>query len=151
MTPPGRPAHGFAHNGVDREILYSPPAVPGVSQPATSFAYDLDKRLDLITRPGNSTIDLGYVSNRLASVTTAAGTTSLSYFPSTHTWKGNLDTLSAPGGQGLSFGYDGALVTSASWSGPVTGSVGFAGVAQAFEDLGTPETHVKILVEPGKA
>jgi threonine dehydrogenase-like Zn-dependent dehydrogenase len=30
----------------------------------------------------------------------------------------------------------------------ITGEVGVAGVPQAFEDLGDPETHAKILVEP---
>jgi threonine dehydrogenase-like Zn-dependent dehydrogenase len=34
-------------------------------------------------------------------------------------------------------------------SGVVTGTVGLEGVAQAFKDLGDPEAHVKILVEPG--
>jgi threonine dehydrogenase-like Zn-dependent dehydrogenase len=32
----------------------------------------------------------------------------------------------------------------------LTGKVGLEGVAQAFEDLGSPEHHAKILVEPGK-
>jgi threonine dehydrogenase-like Zn-dependent dehydrogenase len=32
----------------------------------------------------------------------------------------------------------------------VTGKVGLDGVAQAFNDLGDPEAHVKILVEPGR-
>jgi len=30
----------------------------------------------------------------------------------------------------------------------VTGEVGLAGVAQAFEDLGSPDHHAKILVKP---
>ena len=30
----------------------------------------------------------------------------------------------------------------------ITGTVGIDGVAQAFEDLGSPETHAKIMVEP---
>jgi threonine dehydrogenase-like Zn-dependent dehydrogenase len=30
----------------------------------------------------------------------------------------------------------------------ITGKVGIDGVAQAFADLGNPETHTKILVEP---
>ena len=30
----------------------------------------------------------------------------------------------------------------------VTGKVGVEGVAQAFQDLGSPEKHAKILVEP---
>ena len=34
-------------------------------------------------------------------------------------------------------------------SGLVTGKVGLDGVAKAFTDLGDPEAHVKILVEPG--
>lgn len=35
-------------------------------------------------------------------------------------------------------------------SGVVTGKVGLTDVAQAFKDLGDPEAHVKILVEPGR-
>ena len=30
----------------------------------------------------------------------------------------------------------------------ITGKVGVEGVAKAFEDLASPETHAKILVEP---
>jgi threonine dehydrogenase-like Zn-dependent dehydrogenase len=30
----------------------------------------------------------------------------------------------------------------------ITGRVGVEGVAQAFEDLGSPERHAKIIVEP---
>jgi threonine dehydrogenase-like Zn-dependent dehydrogenase len=30
----------------------------------------------------------------------------------------------------------------------VTGKVGLAGVAQAFDDLANPEAHTKIIVEP---
>jgi threonine dehydrogenase-like Zn-dependent dehydrogenase len=33
----------------------------------------------------------------------------------------------------------------------ITGTVGLDGVAQAFEDLGRPERHAKIVVEPGRA
>jgi threonine dehydrogenase-like Zn-dependent dehydrogenase len=33
----------------------------------------------------------------------------------------------------------------------ITGKVGVEGVAQAFEDLGSPEHHAKILVEPWRA
>jgi threonine dehydrogenase-like Zn-dependent dehydrogenase len=32
----------------------------------------------------------------------------------------------------------------------VTGRVGLDGVAQAFRDLGDPEAHVKVLVEPAR-
>jgi threonine dehydrogenase-like Zn-dependent dehydrogenase len=35
-------------------------------------------------------------------------------------------------------------------SGLVTAKVGLEGVAGAFSDLGDPEAHVKILVEPGR-
>ena len=33
----------------------------------------------------------------------------------------------------------------------ITGKVGVEGVAQAFEDLGSPEHHAKILVEPWRS
>ena len=33
----------------------------------------------------------------------------------------------------------------------VTGTVGLAGVGHAFDDLGDPETHAKILIDPRQA
>jgi threonine dehydrogenase-like Zn-dependent dehydrogenase len=33
----------------------------------------------------------------------------------------------------------------------ITGKVGVEGVAQAFEDLASPETHAKIIVEPWRS
>ena len=33
----------------------------------------------------------------------------------------------------------------------ITGTVGVEGVAQAFEDLASPEQHAKILVEPWRS
>jgi len=33
----------------------------------------------------------------------------------------------------------------------ITGKVGIEGVAQAFEDLASPERHAKILVEPWRS
>ncbi len=33
----------------------------------------------------------------------------------------------------------------------ITGKVGVEGVAKAFEDLASPETHAKILVEPWRS
>ena len=42
---------------------------------------------------------------------------------------------------------DGKLDTSAL----VTGTVGLGGVAAAFEALGDPETHAKILIDPASS
>jgi threonine dehydrogenase-like Zn-dependent dehydrogenase len=32
----------------------------------------------------------------------------------------------------------------------VTGTVGLAGVERAFDELGDPETHAKILIDPSR-
>ncbi len=69
---------------------------------------------------GHTWYDAG---GRLSTLTQPCGTTSLAYAPTT----GHLTSITAPGGGRLGYTYDGALVTSETWSGPVgavAGSVG---------------------------
>src|SRR5207249_3161878 len=55
---------------------------------------------------------------RLESVTTSRGTTALGYDGA-----GRIATVATPEGAGLTYGYDGFLKTSESWSGPIAGTV----------------------------
>ncbi|MCI0636668.1 MAG: RHS repeat protein, partial [Actinobacteria bacterium] len=88
----------------------------------TESTWDGDRRLDLVERPDATEIDLAYdAASRLDAVTIPEGVIDPGYDPAT----GQLETLAAPGGVGLAFGWDGFLLLSQTWSGPVAGSVTF--------------------------
>ena len=55
-------------------------------------------------------------------MTTPTGSYGYSYSPTT----GTLSTITAPGGNTLSYSYDGSLPLSVSWNGDVSGSIGVA-------------------------
>lgn len=124
VTPPGRPPHGLAYNAVNLESLYAPPtAVTGTN--STQYAYNADRELTLVTRPDGQTVSFDYSSGgcncgRLNSMTQPRGTTTYSYDPIT----GNPFSIVAPDGINLTFAYDGPLLISETWTGPVSGSVG---------------------------
>jgi len=119
LTPPGRPAHAFAYTPVDLTTQYSPPDVnPGAD--TTQYTYNFEKQPVLTTRPDGQTIAYGYDSaGRTSTVTIARGTLTYAYDPAT----GNPASVSAPGGIGLAYGYDGSLLTTETWTGPVAGTV----------------------------
>ncbi len=123
VTPPSRPAHTFTHTPVDLLETYTAPEVAG--DPAlpltTTYSYNDDQQLELITRPGGGEIDLAYgaQTGRLEHLTTPRGVTDLSYDSQT----GNLASITAPGNEQVAFDYDGSLPTREVFSGTVSGSV----------------------------
>jgi RHS repeat-associated protein len=118
ITPPGRPAHTFTYNALDLVAGYTPPPVAG-SGP-TQITYNLDRQITAITRPDALTINFDYdAAGRLQTLTAPNGAYAYSYSGIT----GNLAGVTAPGGQTLSFGYDGELPTTTTWSGTIVGSV----------------------------
>jgi RHS repeat-associated protein len=121
VTPPGRPDHQFGYTPIDLEQAYTPPAIGGPV--ATSYTYNFDRQLTEITRPDTETVAFEYepTGGRLESRTTSADSVTFGYHPVA----GNLVSLTSTSGEDLSYDYDGALVTSATWSGPVAGSVGY--------------------------
>ena len=121
ITPPGRPAHNFTFDPRDLETYYNPPDI-GIGTVNTQYAYNLDKQLTLITRPDGQTISFNYDNGgRLSTITVPTGNITYTYNSTT----GNTGTITSPD-ETLSFSYDGSLLTGTSWSGSVTGSVGFA-------------------------
>jgi RHS repeat-associated protein len=122
VTPPGRPAHAFAYTAAEDLETYTPPDV-GLAEHATTLAYNLDRQVELLTRPDGQTIDYVYdpLSGRLTSAIAPRGTYAYSYHPTS----GLLTSASDPAGGSLAFGHDGSLLTSATWSGEVAGAVGF--------------------------
>jgi RHS repeat-associated protein len=126
ITPPGSPAHSYSHSPVNLRTSYTAPSA-GVSN-QTFYSYNADRQLTQITRPDGRTVQLDYTDGgncncgRLSAVTIGRGIIALAYDPAT----GNPTSITAPGGIGCSYIYDGGLLSSAHWSGPVTGVVSFA-------------------------
>jgi YD repeat-containing protein len=134
LTPPGRPAHVFRYTEIDQEEEYEPPALAGIPDPRTLYAYDLDRALDLVTRPDATTVDLAYepTTGRLETETIAEGVYDHAYYPATPQAgdpDGQLQSIAAPGGETLAYTWDGTLPLSTTWSGPVTGTV-----SRTFDD-----------------
>ena len=124
LTPPSRPSHTFAYDQVDQLATATPPNVL-VGTDATSFAYNLDHQLELVTRPDGLTIDPAYdgTTGRLTALTTPTGTTSYVYDPAS----GRLARVSAPAGGGaIGYAYDGPVLTSVTQSGTAAGSIAYA-------------------------
>jgi RHS repeat-associated protein len=120
VTPPTRPAHAFDYTAVDQVELYTPPEA-GFTPRATSYDYNADRQVTLITRPDGQTIVPSYEPNgRLDFLTLPTGTIDVGYDA-----VGRVESITAPGGVGHGFVYDGSFVTSLSTTGPVAGAVSF--------------------------
>lgn len=115
LTPPGRPAHGFAHTAVNLEQEYDPPDIPLVLAPETTYGYDLARELTAILRPDGRSVlfDSATGTGQLASVTLQpeSEVRPYSYAPIT----GQLQSVGTPDAL-LSFAYDGALPQTETWS-----------------------------------
>jgi RHS repeat-associated protein len=134
VTPPGRPAHGFSFTPVDLLDAYAPPAV--VNGGATTYQYNHDRQLTLITRPDGQTTTLGYdTARRLLTLTAPTLTDTFGY-----DGLGHLASIAASTGESLAFSYDGPLLTSQQWSGPVSGAVSW-----------TYDTNLRMASENGVA
>jgi RHS repeat-associated protein len=122
LTPPGRPAHGFAYTPMSETANYTPPTAAGIGLLGTTYSYNLDGALAQVLLPDEGAVAHGYdAAGRLASVTTARGTTIVGYDAA-----GRVGALTAPDGGQVSFGYDGFLKIGEAWTGAVTGTVGYA-------------------------
>jgi YD repeat-containing protein len=119
VTPPSRPAHSFTHTPVDLAETYTPPQA-GPSQDVSLYTYNLDRQLTRIDRPDAAAIELGYdTAGRLETLTTPSRQAVFGYNAAT----GLLSTVTALGVT-LSYSFDGSLMTSETWSGTVSGTVG---------------------------
>ena len=119
ITPPGRPAYHYQYNPAGLVTSYTPPSL-GSGNWSTTYQYDLDGRLRTLTRPDSQTIVIGYdTAGRTTAITIAGGEIHHVYDPVS----GNETSVTGPYGESLSLSYDGALPTSATWSGDVAGTV----------------------------
>jgi RHS repeat-associated protein len=118
VTPPGKSAHDFSFTAVNLPSSYTPPVVPGTG--ATRYSYDADRRISVITRSDGGTVKYSYDhAGRISSLATPTAT--LNYANSATTC--NLISAAISGGEQLTYGYDGPLLTIKSWIGTVAGHV----------------------------
>ncbi len=122
VTPPSRPAHFFTYNDVNGLQKYSPPSVSGVSNPATDYIHDADRKPVSETRQGTLAVNRTYDTfGRLDLVTFPESTTGVDadYYDvsnSTGATQGRVKSLKGPYGVDLSFTYDGMLPKQTTWS-----------------------------------
>lgn len=120
LTPSGKPQHGFGYTEVDLMKEYAPPTAPNTGIRLTTYSYDTERKPTLVTRPDGQTIDFNYdTAGRLSALHVPSRQLTYGYSPTT----GNLTTITDSTGSSLSYSYDGSLLKSASWNGPVMGSV----------------------------
>ena len=119
ITPPSKPTHSFGYDLVDLQERYTPPNV-GAGTNETLYDYDLTKRLTQMDRPDGQTITLSYdAAGKLDFMTIPRGVMDYAYNATT----GQLNTITTPEGNALTFIYDGFLVEQESWAGEVAGTV----------------------------
>jgi RHS repeat-associated protein len=118
LTPPSRPDHAFTYSPVDLQTTYVPPPVtPGGS---TLYSYNKDRQLTVLTRPDGRTLHIDYDgTGRAHLLTIARGAFTIAHNSTT----GHVDSVTAPDGGAIAYSYDGPLLTSATWTGAIAGSI----------------------------
>ncbi len=113
--------HQFSFTPVDLTQTYTPPAI-STGLPSTTYSYDVDRFLKTITRPDGVVVTHVPDSfERLSQIVYPQGTLGYGYSPTT----GLLQSTTTPAGETTSFGFDGFLPKTITWSGPVAGSITF--------------------------
>ncbi|MCI0551709.1 MAG: RHS repeat-associated core domain-containing protein, partial [Anaerolineae bacterium] len=127
LTPPGKPAHSFDYTTVNLTQHYLPPLLNGDTT-ATRYVYDLDKRITNTIRSDSITVSVEYDTLGCGTCGSAArpkmiqfdrGELNFTY----NGFTGQLISVSAPGGNAITYTYDGNLPKQVTWSGEVQGSM----------------------------
>ena len=119
LTPPGRAAHTVTYTADQQIASYTPPAIVGGGTPIV-YSYDTDRRPVQIKQADGQNVDLTYdASGRPIKLTQAGRIIDITY-QGTST---NIQGIAGPAGQQLSYGLDGPMQISQTWSGPIAGSV----------------------------
>jgi RHS repeat-associated protein len=118
----GHPPHALASNNVNLLSRYTPPSVVGEPTVYTDYTYNKDKQPEYLLRPDGLFADPFYnqATGELEQVIEQNGAWDYAYET---TGTGRLHSITTPGSQVLTYGYDGSLVTSEEWSGTVVGTV----------------------------
>jgi len=125
ITPPAGLPYGFSYTLRGHLASVTPPTVAG-SGP-TTFAYNDDGQLTTISRPGNEGVSLDYdAEGRVQAIELIESGMTTTTFTVSYLTANQVDMISGPGPQTVSYGYQGDLVTSETWAGAVEGSVAWA-------------------------
>ena len=115
--PGGARQHAFTYDENGRLASYRSPL-----NAQQIFSYDLDGRPVRRQFPSGGAIEWLYnAKGQLATLRTPQGDDTLSYHPTT----GLLSGATSRDGQAIAYGYDGSLLTGATWSGSVASTVGY--------------------------
>ncbi|MBI4704111.1 MAG: hypothetical protein HY744_23630, partial [Deltaproteobacteria bacterium] len=135
VAQPGSPpdfspeqAHRLGFEPRDLLSSYLPPAI-GLPSHETLFAYSLDAELDLVTRPDALSLDPSYDSaGRLSQLLLPGSALQYNYYSGAHPDSpGKLQTVAnVTNNVSLAFTYKGGLLQSATWTGPVSGTLSFS-------------------------
>ena len=122
ITPPGRPAHTFAYDARGMLAAITPPTVAGTGP--TTFAYDADRALTAVARPGESIAFTHDAAGRVSAMELSVdGGPSGRYEFAFDDATGFVSAVTGPAGAITEYGYDGGLLTSMEWGGPVSGTL----------------------------
>ncbi|MFN8522220.1 MAG: RHS repeat-associated core domain-containing protein [Chloroflexota bacterium] len=129
VTPNGAATpHDFTYTDDDLVATYTPPNPAGgagtTATHGTTYAYNVDRQLDLVSLPGGRSIDPEFdASGRLSTVVLDGVTT----IAQTYDGQGRPSTTSRTGSPTLTLGYSQARLTSVQWSGAsqVNGTVSY--------------------------
>ncbi|GGX55129.1 hypothetical protein GCM10007392_23420 [Saccharospirillum salsuginis] len=133
---PSGDLHTFRYTAVDKQKQYLPPnpdddatdAPIGNGHPTTQYQYNLDKQLEAVIRPDGMLIDYVYndTTGQLTDILIPEGSYQYGYYGENDAFNsGQLETLTAPGGQQTGYQYDGFLLTDVTWSGSIVGTLGY--------------------------
>jgi RHS repeat-associated protein len=123
ITPPGRLPHDLGRDAVGRLSSYAPPHARAVAAQPVRYRYDGDGDLEAVARSGGSTVELIRDSaGRVERLRAGGEDTTIAYGTSGARLPERITT---PRGQALSYEYDGSLFTRETYSGPISGSVGY--------------------------
>jgi RHS repeat-associated protein len=118
VTPPGQPAHAFAYSNLSLLTSYTPPALAGTGP--TTFEFNADRDLTRINRPDGGVINFGYdTAGRPSSIATPTATLNYQY----DVTSGNVVGETIATGESIAYAYDGPVLISETFSGPVSGAV----------------------------
>jgi RHS repeat-associated protein len=121
LTPPERPPHDFILNAFELLMTYLPPSLTGVPVVETTYSYNNDKQLTLVTRPDGKTIQFNYDLNTGLLVTVVTPTGNYSY---TYT-NGVLMQETSPDSVTSTMSWNGPRLSSVSNSGNALGQMSF--------------------------
>jgi RHS repeat-associated protein len=119
LTSPNRTTHTFAYTADQQLISYTSPVTAG-GDGVISYSYDNSGRLTRVNQPDGQAVDIDYdPTGRPYRLTQAGRVIDVTYQGAT----ANIRGLTGPAGQRLDYGFDGQMLISQTWSGPIAGVV----------------------------